>query len=214
MNKLSIIIPYSSDRIDHFNILMDRLNKLDKNCFEIVPELSDEKPFNTGRVQNRAIEKASNDWILKNDVDCVADETLYYYALGSIQGRNYHGYSIFGVEYLKQDGTINERFPKCGNEYLFNKILWQRVSKIPEWTGYFAEDYAFEYKMHRYTWNKGDEANCDIDNTHHWIRDNITIPANSENPFYFQHMWHEKKVDIESIKRNKKKLYELVRNYE
>lgn len=213
MKKLSIIIPYFN-RNEALERLKKTLNILDMNKFDIIiSEIPAENSgkFNTAKAQNLGIEKSTTEWIMKNDVDCIPEDIkLYYDALNEIQNMNENDYLIYGAKYLDKNENLS-KFHQCGNEYLISKSLWEKVGRVPEWTGYGFEDYAFEYSLEK---NKNPnfkvpyfEKPRDVSN---FLRDNLVKIKNNENKYWFLHYWHKPVYLAEYVQMNLKKLWEFV----
>ena len=167
------------------------------------------KEFKTGFFQNQAIEKVNTEWILKQDIDCIAEKGLYLEALRFVKTADWKEYKIYGAKYYDKYGKQANRF-ECGNEVLFSKKAWQEVGKIPEWD-YYCEDYAFEYRLEKLRNPDFYIPGINQNNVAVKIRDELVIKKNNENKYWFKHNWHPIPKRI-SIKENTLKLYEYI-NY-
>lgn len=229
MEKLSIVIPYHN-RIKSASYFNKSIENLDRNKFEIIISayyfdystiffknmniINNNTHFEIGKYKNKGIDSSKNNWILIQDIDCIGTIELYEYIYNKIQTMNENDFMILGAEYTKKDGSINQKFIKCGNEIVFYKNIWEKIDKIPEWEEWGFEDYAFEYKLMK---NKNLDfklSHIDLIDISQTIRDELTIPENKKHPFYFKHLYHEKNIDNEKVKINRQKLLDLVRSYE
>ncbi len=165
------------------------------------------KTFSTGFFQNQAIEKSSNKWILKQDIDCIPEKGLYQDVINFIKNADWKDYKIYGVKYLEKDRRSASRF-WCGNEVLFSKKAWQKIGKILEWE-YGWEDYAFEYKLEKLKNPSFYIQGIDIHNITNKIRDELVRKKNNENKYWFLHFYHNK-PKFESEKINREKLFNLI----
>jgi len=215
MKRITIIIPYFNrakalDRL--MTYLYDNLDSK-KFTFRMVKDTpKDEKSFNTGKVQNIGFRDSEDEWVFKQDVDCLPeDKNIYSYMSDWVQTASEFDHKIFGVKYLDKNNKIMENKLFCGNEYLVNKKLWERVGGVPEWEGYGYEDYGFEYKLEKAVRLRFSLPPYDEKNLSDIIRDNLTFIKNQSEPYFFLHYYHDPVFDREKLKINKKKLYELVK---
>jgi predicted glycosyltransferase involved in capsule biosynthesis len=233
---MTIISSYR-DRIESLRRFCDSVKNVDKSKFEfIVVSLGDDndeakrlcidsgvmfvyvdykKVFNTAKAHNIGVMMSSHEWIMKQDIDCVASDGFYEYLSKHLSDKDSNYYMCLGVYYLDEHGNKKNRTPE-GNEFVFNRNLWNRINEFVEFDGYGWEDYAtlyaFEKELDK-NFVLSHYSESDINNTiKHEIRDKKNLQA-SYLGIYLTHYYHDRKTNTEYFLRNKdnkKLLYKYV----
>lgn len=138
--------------------------------------------FNTAMAHNIGFNAADTEWVMKQDIDCLAPSPDFYdYILKEIG--KCKDYLIVGV-----NGHVT------GNEFVVRKKDWLAVGRCPEFDGLGWEDYAFEYKLHKYF--HPDFQVSSIEFVTNCIRDEIVKVKNNELSMRLKHIPHQKKKVI------------------
>lgn len=219
MHRLSIIVPYYN-RPEALKRFQEATKDLSKEFFDIIiSEVPTENSgkFNTARAFNEGVEQAQTEWVMKNDVDCIAEKSeLYQWVHSAIQTMNTRNFMILGAKYLNPDGSLRNTKHHCGNEFICTKTVWKLIGKVPEWTGYGFEDYLFEYSlMNNLSPDSVTLSDCttprEMTNK---FRDQYLKPENNKHPYWFLHHYHKPVYLPEMVKANHQKFFDMIMEFE
>jgi hypothetical protein len=210
--KLNIITSYHN-RPKNRELFFDSVVKLPRHLdLNFIFENWDEEgTFSTGKLHNRSVARVpDNEWILKQDVDCVGNEDFYTRLLKHLEDKPddfFMNIGVIGYNFVDK----NKNYPQ-GNQWLMKKKLYQDAGGEPEWVGYGFEDYALLYRVTKHL-DKNFKLDYNESNVSNVIRDQLARPLNQKNPeFFLYHNDHPYEGDFyKYAKENRKNLYNLCR---
>lgn len=205
---LSVITSYYNrpKALDRFKNYIEKVKN--QNIEFIIEEWKEDTMFSTAICHNRAVEKSKGKWILKQDIDCICEYSLYDRILDLIKDKDYTFFANFGcINYVRAGKTD---FP-TGNQYICSKQLYLKIYGEPEFNGYGHEDYAFLYKLAKFQ-DENFKLEYNENNVDAIIRDQLARKLNKQyKDYFFTHIDHERQPKEMRIKfiENKQKLYEI-----